>query len=66
MNVAVNKANLRREEAVEFWGKKREAGQYIAVSYPSVIPIPRRADIVAGDMVRWSPLYNVSRYASPA
>ena len=32
VDVAMDKGNLRREEAEEFWGKKKEAGQYIAVS----------------------------------
>ena len=31
-DVAMDKGNLRREEAEEFWAKKKEAGQYIAVS----------------------------------
>ena len=31
VDVAVDKGNLRREEAVEFWAKKKEGGQYIAV-----------------------------------
>lgn len=33
VDVAMDKGNLRREEAVEFWDKKRGAGQFIAVSY---------------------------------
>ena len=41
VDVAMDKGNLRREEAVEFWDKKKEAGQYIAVSTPSV-PFPFR------------------------
>ena len=32
VDVAMDKGNLRREEAEEFWGKKKEAGQYIAVT----------------------------------
>lgn len=32
VDVAMDKGNLRREEAEEFWRKKKEAGQYIAVS----------------------------------
>lgn len=32
VDVAIDKGNLRREEAVEFWAKKKEGGQYIAVS----------------------------------
>ena len=32
VDVAMDKGNLRREEAEEFWAKKTEAGQYIAVS----------------------------------
>ena len=32
VDVAMDKGNLRREEAVEFWAKKKEAAQYIAVS----------------------------------
>lgn len=32
VDVAMDKGNLRREGAVEFWAKKREGGQYIAVS----------------------------------
>ena len=32
VDVAMDKGNLRREEAEEFWVKKKEAGQYIAVS----------------------------------
>lgn len=32
VDVAMDKRNLRREEAEEFWAKKKEAGQYIAVS----------------------------------
>lgn len=34
IDVAMDKGNLRREEAVEFWEKKKEGGQYIAVSAP--------------------------------
>ncbi len=33
VDVAIEKGKLRREEAVEFWGTKREGGQYIAVSF---------------------------------
>jgi len=36
VDVAMDKGNLRREEAEEFWGKKKEAGQYIAVSLRAV------------------------------
>ena len=32
VDVAMDKGNLRREEAEDFWVKKKEAGQYIAVS----------------------------------
>ena len=32
VDVAMDKGNLRREEAEEFWSKKREGAQYIAVS----------------------------------
>ena len=32
VDVAMGKGNLRREEAEEFWMKKKEGGQYIAVS----------------------------------
>lgn len=32
VDVAMDKGNLRREEAEEFWMKKKEGGQYIAVS----------------------------------
>ena len=32
IDVAMDKGNLRREEAADFWAKKKEAGQYIAVS----------------------------------
>jgi sulfite reductase alpha subunit-like flavoprotein len=32
VDVAINKGGLREEEAVEFWRKKKEGGQYIAVS----------------------------------
>ena len=32
VDVAMDKGNLRREEAEEFWVKKKEGGQYIAVS----------------------------------
>ena len=35
VDVAMDKGNLRREEAVEFWKNKKDAGQYIAVSGPS-------------------------------
>ena len=31
VDVAMDKGNLRKEEATEFWDKKKEAGQYIAV-----------------------------------
>ena len=34
VDVATDKGNLRHEEAVEFWQKKKEGGQYIAVSTP--------------------------------
>lgn len=32
VDVAMGKGNLRREEAEEFWKKKKDGGQYIAVS----------------------------------
>ena len=32
VDVAMDKGNLRREEAEEFWKKKKDGGQYIAVS----------------------------------
>lgn len=32
VDVAMDKGNLRREEAEEFWVKKKDGGQYIAVS----------------------------------
>ena len=35
VDVAMDKGNLRREEAEEFWKKKKDGGQYIAVSGPS-------------------------------
>lgn len=38
VDVAMDKGNLRREEAVEFWGKKKEGGQYIAVSFVTFYP----------------------------
>ena len=34
VDVAIDKGTLRREEAEEFWAKKKEGGQYIAVSAP--------------------------------
>lgn len=34
VDVAMDKGNLRREEAEEFWTKKKDGGQYIAVSQP--------------------------------
>ncbi|KAL6716855.1 hypothetical protein ACLMJK_004767 [Lecanora helva] len=33
VDVAMDKGNLRREEAEEFWGKKKDAGQYIAETW---------------------------------
>ncbi|MCJ1276510.1 hypothetical protein MMC21_004316 [Puttea exsequens] len=33
VDVAIDKGNLRREEAEEFWSRKKEGGQYIAVSF---------------------------------
>jgi len=33
VDVAMDKGNLRREEAEEFWAKKKEAGQYIAETW---------------------------------
>ena len=36
VDVAMDKGNLRREEAEEFWKKKKDGGQYIAVSEPDV------------------------------
>ena len=33
VDVAVEKGNLRREEAVDFWRLKKEAGQYIAETW---------------------------------
>ena len=32
VDVVMEKGNLNREEAEEFWGRKKEAGQYVAVS----------------------------------
>ena len=34
IDVAMDKGNLRKEEAEEFWKKKKDGGQYIAVSGP--------------------------------
>ena len=40
VDVAMDKGNLRREEALEFWEKKKDGGQYIAVSLPLFPPNP--------------------------
>ncbi|MCJ1374192.1 hypothetical protein MMC20_005424 [Loxospora ochrophaea] len=36
VDVAMDKGNLNREEAEEFWKQKKESGQYIAVSQPNI------------------------------
>ena len=37
VDVAMDKGNLRREEAAEFWEKKKQGGQYIAVSFSNIL-----------------------------
>lgn len=39
VDVAMAKGNLNREEAIEFWDRKKKAGQYIAVRNPSELPL---------------------------
>ena len=41
VDVAMDKGNLRREEAEEFWKQKKDGGQYIAVGWPSA-PVQAR------------------------
>ena len=52
VDVAMDKGNLRREEAEEFWAKKKEAGQYIAVSGQNIDSPRPFADTITGDLVR--------------
>ena len=37
IDVAMEKGNLNREEATNFWEEKKKDGQYIAVSLPGII-----------------------------
>ena len=62
IDVAMDKGNLRREEAEEFWTKKKDGGQYIAVSGLSTHVETRVANINAGDLVKRSVLYRDSIY----
>lgn len=52
VDVAMDKGNLRREEAEEFWMKKKEGGQYIAVGGHRARTKARVANTDAGDLVR--------------
>ncbi|KAL9636473.1 MAG: hypothetical protein Q9164_002795 [Protoblastenia rupestris] len=50
--VAMVKGSLRKEDAVEFWAKKKEGGQYIAVRTPTTHPYRSHpADCTVGDVV---------------
>ena len=59
VDVAMDKGNLRREEAEEFWVKKKDGGQYIAVSGLYTCVDARVANRHAGDLVRASLLYGI-------
>lgn len=62
IDVAMDKGNLRREEAEEFWAKKKDGGQYIAVSGIGAHVEARVANEHAGDLVRRPMLYQVLGY----
>lgn len=52
VDVAMDKGNLRREEAEEFWMRKKDGGQYIAVSGLSAHVEARATNKNAGDLVK--------------
>lgn len=54
VDVAMEKRALRREEAEEFWAKKKEGGQYISVSDDNIIGNTPIANPEAGDVVNRS------------
>lgn len=73
IDVAMDKGNLRREEAEEFWKKKKDGGQYIAVSELSahvevrVVNTKRRrlGERITGVLspnLRWLYIYEDTRY----
>lgn len=62
VDVAMDKGNLRREEAEEFWIRKKDDGQYIAVSGLGAHVEARIANTKAGDLVRGSVLYRFLGY----
>ncbi|KAF6230656.1 hypothetical protein HO173_011193 [Letharia columbiana] len=62
VDVAMDKGNLRREEAEEFWTRKKDDGQYIAVSGLGAHVVARIANTKAGDLVRGSVLYRFLGY----
>ena len=64
VDVAMDKGNLRREEAEEFWTKKKDGGQYIAVSELYAHVEVGIAHINAGDLVSRPPLYKALGYDS--
>lgn len=63
VDVAMDKGNLRREEAEEFWAKKKEAGQYIAVSVCILDVYLPEANAKAGNMVMETPMYRVPAWS---
>ena len=53
IDVAMDKGNLRRGQAEEFWVKKKEGGQYIAVSRLSIHNVEAKVvNPAAGNLVR--------------
>lgn len=62
VDVAMDKGTLRREEAEEFWTKKKDGGQYIAVSRLGAHVVARVANTDAGDLVRRPILYKALSY----
>jgi sulfite reductase alpha subunit-like flavoprotein len=45
IDVAMDKGNLNREQAEEFWSAKAEGGQYVAVSHDSFSPLSPRSSL---------------------
>lgn len=58
VDVAMDKGKLNREEALEFWEKKKAGGQYIAVSYAFEHFLARiRANMGTGNVVNGEGTY---------
>jgi hypothetical protein len=69
IDVAMQKGRLSEAQAKEFWARKREDGQYIAVSTPLHYACISYTDTNTGNMVKTPPphtcKYSYDFYISP-